>query len=63
RFILRKEGWSTAKLWGRRVVLDPAITGATGFIAAAPAISANGGNIFEYILGPNTLPQDPQARR
>ena len=50
RFLLRSEGWSTAKLWGRRLVLDPAMTTATGFVVVQSAAASQGGNVFEYIL-------------
>lgn len=49
RFILNK--WPKTRMWGRRVVLDPLITTAAGFVPAAGAAAANDGNIFEYVLG------------
>ena len=53
RFIMNK--WPRTRMWGRRVVLDPLITTAVGFIPASAAASATGGNIFEYILGAPTV--------
>lgn len=49
RFIMNK--WPKTRMWGRRVVLDPLVTTAAGFIPASTAASAAGGNIFEYVLG------------
>lgn len=49
RFILNK--WPKTRMWGRRVVLDPLVTTAAGFIPASTAATAAGGNIFEYVLG------------
>jgi hypothetical protein len=46
QFLLQSKGWATARLWGRRAVLDPAITAATGFIVAP-----NKQGILEYALG------------
>ncbi|NNN05060.1 MAG: hypothetical protein HKL90_04085 [Elusimicrobia bacterium] len=57
RFLLRSEGWSTAKLWGRRVVLDPAMTAATGFIVVQSAAASQGDNVFEYILPNPPVPR------
>lgn len=49
RFILNK--WPKTRMWGRRVVLDPLITTAAGFIPTAGVAAAQDRNVFEYILG------------
>jgi hypothetical protein len=48
-FMLNK--WPKTRLWGRRVLLDPFVTSAAGFVPSAAVASATGGNIFEYVLG------------
>ncbi len=50
KFLLQREGWARARLWGRRLLLDPALTAGTGFAVAA---GASDGAVYQYVLPGN----------
>jgi hypothetical protein len=55
-FLLQKPGWSLARLWGRRLLLDPLATSAAGLVAVDARAQSKGQDLFEYVLSPDALP-------